>query len=112
MFQWWKNKRLKRKNRLEKKLKQEIAELSKSLEHQVLLNQIYTKQCETFMVESEQRARKYKRLLEEEKQSNGKLLESRLKEIGKLKEELETCKKQNTNLKENNDLLKNTLGHF
>jgi hypothetical protein len=108
MFQWWKN----RKTRSEKKLKEKIGLLEEVLGEQVILEQIRTKQYNDHMVKAEQRARKYKKLLEEEKNSNGKLLEARVRETRKLKEELQKLVKEAEDLKSNNDLLRQSLGHF
>lgn len=112
MFQWFKKKRLERKNRLQNRLKQEILELEEVLEHQVTLYDIKTKQYNDFMVEAEIKNKKWRTLLEEEKTSNGKLLQSYLKQINNLKEQNKELEKEVKELKSNNDLLRTTLGHF
>ena len=112
MFQWWKKKRLQKKNRLENKLKQEVLELEEALNKQITLYTIKTKQYNDFMVEAEIRVKKWKDLLEKEKTGNGKLLIARTKEIGNLKEKTKELEKQVQDLSDNNNLLKNALGHF
>ena len=112
MWKWWKRKRLERKNRLEKKLKQQLQDALETLGSQMLLDEIKTKQFNDFMVESEQRVHKFRKLLEEEKNSNGKLLKARQQEIGELKNKNLLLQKEINSLTENNTLLKTTLGHF
>ena len=77
-----------------------------------MLYEINTKQYNDFMVESKQCVNKFRELLQEEKQSNGKLLESRVKQIGELKKEITGLRREKVVLEDNNTLLKNTLGHF
>ena len=112
MFQWWKKKRQERLNRLHKTLKLQILDLEEALDKQITLFELKTKQYNDFMVEAELRARRYNDLLQEEKESNGKLLAARLNQISALKIENEKLSKTIKDLSENNKLLKHSLGTF
>lgn len=112
MFQWWKKKRQERLNKLHKKLKLEILDLEEAIDRQLTLFELKTKQYNDFMVEAELRARRYNDLLEEEKETNGKLLNARVKQISELKVENAKLSKQLKDLNDNNNLLKHSLGTF
>lgn len=112
MLKWLRMKQQERKNTIEKKLNQEILHLEELLKKSNILYELKSKQYNTSMVESELRIIRFQNLLAEEKETNGKLLDARLRQIGELKKINENLSKQIEDLKQNNELLKNTLGYF
>lgn len=112
MFQWWKNKRQERMNRLIPKLKADILDLEEALDRQLTLFELKTKQYNDFMVEAEIRTRRFNDLLQEEKENNGRLLVIRTEQIGTLKKEMLELELQIEKLSHNNDVLRQSLGHF
>lgn len=112
MFNWWKNRKAKKKQSLRKKLNVRIKLLERSLEDSETMYNIKTKQYDDFMLASQKELDKVFDLLDVEKASNGGAIRAKTEQIRELNVTIKELKKDLKDSKENNNTLRTTLGHF